>query len=397
MYSEISGKVNGNSGDLSYGLERIDAIPFGGVWQGEAYDCLSGYLRIASNKMLIEQGNIVTFTSAMNLLEKYKANKEKIGQLTAELNALPDDEEYDGQRSALQQQIQKLTQENMELRTTIITLLSSIKANSAELSLVTFSTGKTLDYIQPNLSLDYDVYQILAAYQNRWGDSDGNSDPVLMQLHGSDSLYDYYNQIDQNGNVIKGSGEKYIKSVLANIQQKYSGRDAAVNSALAILKLAADKGVKLDYKHKGTAHNPYVSTDDLVTGIDCNPFTSWVVDKGVESGFQWRPVGGFHSVGEHLDDWSQAQPGDVFVHTSDGNGNHVGIIIANDPEHGIFITAEAKGGDIGIVTTTRSYASLKGQGYEVRDMTSVYDGTQNTDREVFNYWTEGKEKLTVTV
>lgn len=143
-----------------------------------------------------------------------------------------------------------------------------------------------------------------------------------------------------------------------------------------MLKLAADKGVNLDYKHQGTTVSaPYVPTSVVVNGVDCNPWTSWVVDKGTKRGFQWRPVDGFHSVGERLNNWTKAQPGDVFV-----NDGHVGVIIENNPQKNNFVIAHASGTRIGIVLQNKSYSELQGGGYEIRNMTSVYNGTQNTDR-----------------
>ena len=390
-YGEISGQVKVKSSDLTTSANSIENVSLGSVWSGAAYETLSGYLRIAVNKLWIEIGNLNTFIGALNQLEKYKSNKEKIASLTAQMNSLPDDEEYDGQRAALAQQIKTLVAENEILRASITSALSSISATSSELNPVTFSFG-TPNYLITDIKLDYDIYEILAAYQNRWGDADGNADPVLTKLGDGVSLYNFYNQIDANGNEIPGSGEAYVKSVLAKIQSEYSGREAAVNSALAILKLAADKGVKLDYEHKGTrGTQAYVTTDSLASGIDCNPFASWVVDKGTPGGFQWRPVQSFYGVGETLEDWTKAQPGDVFV-----SSGHVGIIVENDPENGVFITAEASGSDIGIIMQTRTYSSMGG--YQVRDMTNVYNGTENTDREIFNnYQQEGREVLTITV
>ena len=126
-------------------------------------------------------------------------------------------------------------------------------------------------------------------------------------------------------------------------------------------------------------------TAQLASGIDCNPFTSWVVDKGVEDGFKWRPVESFKSVGEKIqyENWNTAQPGDVFVTVND-SGKHVGVIIENHPESGTFVCAEASGSIAGIILQTRSYKSLRSSGYSIQDMTNVYNGTENTNRDAFN-------------
>ena len=124
------------------------------------------------------------------------------------------------------------------------------------------------------------------------------------------------------------TGKAYVEGIILDIQKKYSGREAAVNAGLAILKLASDAGIKLNYEHAGTAGTyPYVRTSSVATGVDCNPYVSWGLDKGVDGGFQWRPVGSFKSVGTTIpyEEWYRAQPGDVVV--SDG---HVGIMVAID-------------------------------------------------------------------
>ena len=65
------------------------------------------------------------------------------------------------------------------------------------------------------------------------------------------------------------------------------------------------------------------------------------------------------------------------------NQGHVGIIIENDPANNRFVVAEAKGQDVGIVLNYRTYSNLRGGGYSIRDMTNVYNGTENTDRACF--------------
>mgnify|MGYP003308511079 FL=1 len=170
------------------------------------------------------------------------------------------------------------------------------------------------------------------------------------------------------------------------IKKRYSGREAAINSALFILKMAADKGVKIDYHAHGTVgREPYVPTEDVALGVDCNPFASWVIDKGTENGFQWRPVEEFHKVGTTIEyeNWNTAQPGDIFVRTV-GSEKHVGVIVENRPESGEFVCAEASGSGAGIILQTRTYASLKNTGNKIKDLTNVYNNTENTDRSIFN-------------
>ena len=66
------------------------------------------------------------------------------------------------------------------------------------------------------------------------------------------------------------------------------------------------------------------------------------------------------------------------------NINGVGVIIENDPSTSTFICAEASGSKAGIILQTRTYSSLKKNEYQIRDMTNVYNGTENTNRSEFN-------------
>ena len=395
-YSAIADQVNSQSKNIINKLNSIEKISQGSIWNGSAYDNLNENLKSATNKGWIENGNLATFASAMYQLQQYKNNKEMISQLSAQLSSIPNDIKHSNQRASISAKISALESKNRQLRGAIQSLLSSINSNKSEINQITFEFGSQEEYLisKDDMNLEFDLYKILSAYENT--NNDENTDPILEKLEYKQMLSEYYNQIDSNGNVIEGSGMEYIVSVIEDVQKKYTGREAAVNSALAVLKLAADKGYKIDYEAHGTSsREPYVSTETLLEGIDCNPFTSWVVDKGTPGGFQWRPVPNFESVGETMDDWTKAQPGDVFVY-SEGNGTaygHVGVIIENDPENKVFITAEAKGKEAGIVLTTRDYDSLARGNYKVQDMTNVYNGTENTDRKEFANYDKTQRKL----
>ena len=62
------------------------------------------------------------------------------------------------------------------------------------------------------------------------------------------------------------------------------------------------------------------------------------------------------------------------------NGGHVTMVVHNDPETGIITYMHASGQVNGITLTRSNYASLKNNGYTIRDMTNVYNGTEDTDR-----------------
>lgn len=371
-YSQTSANGKSEYTNLDNVQKKIGNLAFDLIWSGSSSTNLIGTLSTNVNRLEQEKAKLNGFFNALDLLEVYKSNKEKIRELKARLLLIPDISKNSEERAGIQGQINQLEQENANLRSQIEGILSQITPIGTATSLVSY-----------NIDFDYitDIDSLVSAYKlNLTAEERAAGAIPLVQLRDSATLSDFYNRVDENGNIIPNSGYEYITSVISTVQNTYSGREAAVNSALAMLKLAADKGVKLDYKHQGTNSNPYVSTAYVVNGVDCNPWTSWVVDKGTPNGFQWRPVEGFHSVGETLTDWTNAQPGDVFV-----SSGHVGIIIENDPQNQEFVIAHASGTKIGIVLQTKTYSELQSGGYQIRDMTSVYDGTQNTDRnEAFN-------------
>ena len=232
--------------------------------------------------------------------------------------------------------------------------MSSFGAVSSESITIDFGamTNGNLNYV-------IDVHALLDIYKSG----------KLTKLPDGASLYKYV-------------PEEQVLQMLSKIQTQYSGREAAVNSALAMLNIAAEQGFKLDYEHKATnPYVPYVPTAQVASGVDCNPFASWVVDKGTPGGFQWRPVDSFKSVGTSIN-YEDAKPGDVFVVKDEENG-HVGVIIQNNPEEQTFICAEASGENVGIILQTRKYSTMKNTGYSVKDMTNVYNGTESTYREIF--------------
>lgn len=370
-YGDVSTNMNTGMGDVDSSISNIKNISFAGVWSGKAYDNLSGALESTLSRVEKERTNLDTFSKAMEKLQKYKENKMKIEELTKEINAIvipSDDEEAAAQaaaqKAALEAERSKLEAENKELRATIESLLGTITAISSEIEVIAFDLSNYKDYME----YIEDLAELKAKY-----DTAG----YLRMLGAGDSLYNYYNVYDESGNLIM-SGKDYVEGVIVDIQEKYSGREAAVNSAIAILALAADKGIRINYEHAGTTGKyPYVRTESVATGVDCNPFVSWCLDKGVPGGFQWRPVQNFKSIGTGYDyeNWSQAKPGDVLC-----NGGHVTIILDNDPATGQFLIAEASGQVAGIRTKSVSYQTLRNNGYSCRDMTGIYNGTVDSNR-----------------
>lgn len=369
-YSDVSSNMNTGFGNIDTSVSNIKNVSFEGVWSGNAYNNLSSALDSTLTRMEKERNNLTTFSQAMDKLQKYKENKIKIEELAKAISEIvipTDDEEAAAaaaaQKEALEAEKAKLEAENKVLRAEIEALLATITAIASEIEVISFNLDNYKDYME----YIEDLAELKAKY-----DQSG----YLRMLGTGDSLYNYYNIYDEKGNLVM-SGKDYVEGVILDIQEKYDGREAAVNSAIAMLALAADKGIRINYEHHGTDSDPYVRTSDVATGVDCNPFVSWCLDKGVPGGFHWRPVGNFTSIGTGYayENWSQAKPGDVLC-----NGGHVTIIIDNDPATGQFLIAEASGQVNGIRTKSVTYQTLKNNGYTCRDMTDIYNGTVDSNR-----------------
>ena len=208
------------------------------------------------------------------------------------------------------------------------------------------------------------------------------SDEFLTRLHYYLSLKLGLIGEDQSLYDVSNITPEQMKAALAKIKSS-PGRDAVARAVMLIIGTAADSGFKLNYKHKGTnTSDPHVSTYFITNvGVDCNAFVSWVLDKAVPGGLYWRSVEGFNGIGTKITDYSTAKCGDIFV-TKNSKERHVGVIIANNPAEGYYITAEARGPEVGICFVKRTYKSLQESGSQVRDLSNVYNGTEdpNADR-----------------
>ena len=354
--------LNNELTDFRTDILNMNNISFDG-WKGSAKDSyLSSYKSNMSN-LEIEFDKIGIFSELLAQVEVYKQRKEEIARLQSQLSSIPNDEEHSAQRASLAASISQLQSENDQLKAALNAAFASFGGVGTKLSLNTslFDFGASQN---ATIQVEFNINELLEKFKSG----------KLHYLNNGESLYDYYGGDEQ--------GQAYVREVLAKIQSTYTGREAAVNSALALIQLCADAGIKIDYEHKGTMGiQPFVPTDEVATGVDCNPMASWIVDKGTPGGFVWRPVGEFKGVGETCTDWTTAQPGDVLV--SDG---HVATLVANDPANNQFITVESSNG---VEIKIRTYSSMKSGGYQVRDMTNVYNGTEDTYRPIFDQYIGG--------
>ena len=329
----------------------VEPSSFEKIWTGDAANTLITELKTAKDISKFS-GYVNNFITALKNLQSYKTKKadletKKTARSTAEsqlslLTNTPENkyaiQSLNSTISGLDLQIKLLESSLASLKTTINTNLSAIGAIEATVTPKTSADFKTnLDgYI-------CDIYELLQIFQSG----------TLTKIPDGGSLYDYYSKEE-------------VQGVIDSIHEQYSGREAAVNSALAVISMAAKQGMKLDYDFGGGhSANGITTLDAVANGIDCSAFASWVVNQGSTETFQTRGSKSLLRVGAKTS-YEDAQPGDILV-----SSGHAQVIIANDPTTSTFLVAEASGSKSGVMVRAKSYKSLVGE-YIARDMSSYY-------------------------
>lgn len=337
--SDIRASVN------SLNSEEIKSLEFDAIWSGKVHDSLTNNLTLAVSNIEKQKKSANTFADALDKLQKYKDNKEKIESLTTTLNNTADIPENASTRKSLISQINQLTTDNVSLKSSIESLLGTISSVGTEFDVITYDASEGEDY----KGYVVDLYDMLKLFTT-------NSLTKLPDGGSGSSLYDYYSK-------------EQVEAKMNEIKSQYKGRDAAVNCALGIMEMAAAVGKKLDYDWGG-GHTAVTSLDQVATGTDCSSFASWAINQGANSTFNTLTTAGLINVGTNVK-YENAQKGDILVYNSGGNG-HVVMIVDNDPEKQQFLVAEASGSNAGVIMKTRSYSSLTGT-YQARDLSSIYN------------------------
>lgn len=337
-YSILATSINNKKATLDSSIQNIETLGFDSVWRGKSYSKLTADLRKVIENVKIQKTSLEKYILALQYLDKYKNNKNRQKGYEALLNVSKNTK----MASSLTTEINSLIAENNEIRKKIQSLLSEIKTISPTVELVSYSFTHSKEYI---IALDklYDSFK--------------NNTLTKMPDTGKNSLYYYYSQdeVDQR---------------LTQIKTTYSGREAAVNCTLTIMKMAADVGLKLDYDWGG-GHAAVAKTSSVASGVDCSGFVSWAINQGATQAFAPRTTSSLKRVGEAIE-YSKAKPGDILVF-NDGQSGHVVLIIENDPEKELFLVTEAFGTNEGVVMLERSYSSLKKDTYQARDLSSIYN------------------------
>lgn len=344
-YSSIASSLRTGVESFSSSVSGIKSSSFDSIWSGSAHDTLTSNLTKAVDNINKQKESVQKFADALDKLQEYKDNKEKLDSLKTSLSNTPNTEENASRRSELSNEINSLGTKNSSLKSSIQSTLSSISSVSKQFEVVDYQVSDSDDYKEYVV----DLYDFLTLF---------NSGTLTKMPDGGSgsSLYDYYSKEE-------------VEARLNEIKSQYSGRDAAVNCALGIMKMASDVGLKLDYDWGG-GHTSVTSTDAIATGSDCSSFASWAINQGASETFNTKCVSGLVNVGTKTS-FENAQKGDILLYSNSTSG-HVVMIVDNDPETQQFLVAEASGSNTGVVMKTRSYASLSGK-YQARDLSSIYN------------------------
>lgn len=340
-YKEIATKIKSNLSSFSNAISSVDATSFSTVWQGDAHDNLTSNLSNTLSSFSKCNTDLGTFVVALEELQQYKDNKEKISSLQSSLANLSGASENDSTRVSLRSSINELQSKNVSLKSSILSHISSINGINTKYELVNFEPATDyMDYV-------VDLNSLYSLFAN-------NS---LQQISDSSSLYDYCSR-------------ELVYERMGQIKNQYSGRHAAVNCALGIIDIAASVGKKLNYELlRGT--NDLLTLDKLVNGSDCVSFASWAISQGSDKVTKTFSTQEFVNLGNKIS-YEQAQVGDVFTLKYSGNGGHVMLVVENHPENGSCLVAEAGGNKRGVVLTEIKYSVLQDNKYTARDLTEFY-------------------------
>lgn len=325
-------------------LSNITPTMWNGISKDAFIDKTENFIN-TYNEPISSQMN--SFASAIDLLSQYKMIKEEIKKSESIISNTSAD---DSMLSTYKTQLLELNDKKEKLKIQIEGLLASIITSVINQSISKFADTTGLLGLSPaagssSLSTE-EITSLLNSMDN------------LKKLSDSDNLNNYYSP-------------GYIEDVMNNIKNgSGSNRQKAIDSALTLIKLAADKGVKLDYDYGGAHGN--VTTSGLLSGTDCSSFVSYCLNQGSNKHFDETTVTFANKFAGNSVDYVNAKPGDILNVNSSAHA-HVEMIVENYPAEKYFITAEASSSSTGVKLTKVTYDYAKNHyGFSAYDMSSVY-------------------------
>ncbi len=326
------------------------------VWSGASRDSLVSkaeeFIETYENPIVKQLEDLV---SALNSLVEYKKCKAEVKDFESRL-----DSASDAEKSFYVDRINEGNSRMQNLKAKIEDLLNGICSVVLNDSAASMSTA-----VSDGVSTMSSDTLVETALNSAGASTSMTSEQInellgkmksLTKLSDSDNLANYYEA-------------GYIEKVMDGIKNgSGSSRQKAIDSALTLIKLAADQDVKLDYDWGGAHGN--TSTKGVLNGADCSSFVSYCLNQGTNANFDESTSTFATKFSKNAISFDSAKPGDI-INKSSG---HVELIIENHPEEGYFITAEARKPSVGITLTKLSYADAKKwYGFtNAYDMSSVY-------------------------
>lgn len=331
----LSGKILDDSLSISTYFAKYEStteeVNNDKVWKGISKNNFLTITEEFSNtheNVIVNQLN--KLSNADRLFEQYKLLKKTINELEQKYNAAKtegNEEAATSYQSAIDETNEKIGNYKQKINS----LLAEIIEAKME------SSVSNIDYSQFNL------------------DELISQGKTLRKLSEGENLNSFYS-------------EGYVEQVLEEIKANHTGRDAAVLSALTLIKLAADKGVKLDYNYGGNHDGTVVTISDVLKGVDCSTFVSSMMNQGSSKEIKAMWTGSLEAAySQYTVDYSEAKPGDII-----NSEKHVEMILENHPEEGYFITAEAKSSKEGIIISKTTYDECRNQNQAAYNLDEVY-------------------------
>ena len=337
-YNTIAVSIENKLTELTNKINQLNPNDFESIWKGKSKEKLITDLKNTITKINNEQEKVNKFAKALHILHSYKITKQQLDALRMQLNMTTSIPENESTIANLKSKISTFNSTATNLKKEINNILASFQQVSSTVEKVTYQQE------QPNYIVDLREYVDL--FKN------GN----LKQISNSGSLYKYVS-------------EQEVKERMNIIKQNYTGRDAVVNSALGIVQIAAEKGVKLDYDLiKGT--NRLQNIDGIATGSDCCTFASWALSQGSNNIQKTYNTTEFMSMGQKVD-YSQVTTGDIYTNKYSGGG-HVMIVVENHPETNSATVVHAAGREKGIMVEEMRYKILADKNYIAQDLSGIY-------------------------
>ena len=337
-YNAIAVAIENKLTELMNQLQQLNPNEFESIWKGEAKEKLLTDLKNTLTKINNEQEKVNKFAKALHILYSYKITKQQLDALKMQLSITSSTPENASAISNLKSKISTYASTTANLKKEINNILLSFQQVSSTVEKVTYQQE------QPNYIVDLREY--IELFKN------GN----LKQISNSGSLYKYVS-------------EQEVKERMNVIKENYTGRDAVVNSALGIVQIAAEKGMKLDYDLiKGT--NRLQNIDGIATGSDCCTFASWALSQGSNHIQKTYSTTEFMTLGQKVD-YSQVTTGDIYTNKYSGGG-HVMLVVENHLETNSATVEPAAGREKGIMVEEMRYKILKDNNYIAQDLSGIY-------------------------